>query len=104
MFDRAANKISEFLIVYRLYIRMRIRNVVVEEQIQWVLLYVQEGLIDIEKKNVIENLENRNLSYATMREFLSDLEEEFGRDNNEIIKIAKLKIVEQENKTTEEFV
>lgn len=39
-----------------------------------------------------------------MREFLSDLEEEFGRDNNEIIKIAKLKIVEQENKTTEEFV
>lgn len=104
MFDRAANKISEFLIVYRLYIRMRIRNVVVEEQIQWVLLYVQEGLIDIEKKNVIENLENRNLSYATMREFLSDLEEEFGGDNNEIIKIAKLKIVEQENKTTEEFV
>lgn len=104
MFDRAANKISEFLIVYRLYIRMRIRNVVVEEQIQQVLLYVQEGLIDIEKKNVIENLENRNLSYATMREFLSDLEEEFGGDNNEIIKIAKLKIVEQENKTTEEFV
>lgn len=104
MFDRAANKISGFFIVYRLYIRMRIRNVVVEEQIQWVLLYVQEGLIDIEKKNVIENLENRNLSYATMREFLSDLEEEFGGDNNEIIKIAKLKIVEQENKTTEEFV
>ena len=51
-------------------------------------------MIDIEKKNVIENLENRNLSYATMREFLSDLEEEFGGDNNEIIKIAKLKIVE----------
>jgi len=39
-----------------------------------------------------------------MGEFLSDLEEEFGGDNDETIKIAKLKIVEQENKTTEEFV
>jgi len=31
MSDRVANKISGFLIVYRLYIRMRMRGIVVEE-------------------------------------------------------------------------
>jgi len=31
MFDRVANKISGFLIVCRLYIRMRMRDIVVEK-------------------------------------------------------------------------
>lgn len=39
-FNGAANKILGFLIVYRLYIRVRMRDVAVEEQIQWVFSYV----------------------------------------------------------------
>ena len=31
MFDRAANKVSGFLIVYKLYIRMRMREIPVEK-------------------------------------------------------------------------
>ena len=31
MFNRKAEKISDFLIAYKLYIRMRMRDVVVEE-------------------------------------------------------------------------
>jgi len=31
-FNRETSKVSEFLILYRLYIRMRIRKVLVEEQ------------------------------------------------------------------------
>ena len=30
-FDRVANKISEFLTTYKLYIRMRMRDIIVEE-------------------------------------------------------------------------
>ena len=55
------------------------------------LSYVQEGL------------ESRNLSYVTVRKFLSDLKEEFDRGDNETIKVAELKKMEQGSKTMEEF-
>ncbi len=75
----------------RLLIRMRIRYNLVEEQVQQILSYVQGGL------------ESRNLSYVTVRKFLSDLKEEFDRGDNETMKVAELKKVEQESKTIEEF-
>jgi len=52
----------------------------------------------------MENLESKILSYVTVREFLSDLKEEFGRGNNKMIKVAELKKVEQRSRTTEKFV
>jgi len=40
VFDRAPEKISEFVMVYMLYLRIRMRGVAVEEQIQWILSYM----------------------------------------------------------------
>jgi len=80
---------------YRLYIRIRIKNVIVEEQIQWVSSYVQKVSVDIWKENIIENLESRNLSYVVVGEFLSDLKEKLGGGDNKIIKVVELKKVEQ---------
>jgi len=51
-----------------------------------------------------EDLETRVLEYITVGEFLADLKKEFGGENNKIIKVAELKTIEQESKTTEEFV
>jgi len=59
-----------------------------------VLSYVQERSADIWEKNIIQNLESENLSYATVEEFLADSKKEFGRGDNEIIKVAELKKVE----------
>jgi len=50
----------------------------------------------------MENLESR--SYAIVGEFLSDLKEEFVERDNEMMKVAELRKVEQESKTIEEFV
>jgi len=52
----------------------------------------------------MEDLESKILSYVTVREFLSDLKEEFGRGNNKMIKVAKLKKVEQRSRTIDKFV
>ena len=54
--------------------------------------------MDIWKENVIEDLESGSLSYIIVGEFLSDLKEEFGREDHEKIK------VEQESKIIEKFV
>ena len=40
MFDGILSKVSGFVIACKLYIKMKMREAVVEEQIQWVLLYV----------------------------------------------------------------
>ena len=47
IFDEVANKVSGFLIACRLYIRMKMRNVTVKEQIQWDLLYIQRRSVDM---------------------------------------------------------
>ena len=39
VFDGTLSKVSGFVTVYRLHIRMKMRGTVVEEQIQWVLSY-----------------------------------------------------------------
>jgi len=46
-FNRNTSKVLEFIIVYKLYIRIKIRDDFVEKQIQWVLLYIQKGLADV---------------------------------------------------------
>ena len=52
----------------------------------------------------MEDLESKILSYVTVREFLSDLKEEFSRGNNKMMKVAELKKVEQRSRTIEKFV
>ena len=54
MLNGTIEKISWFLIVYKLYIRMRMRETILEEQIQWILSYIQEGSANIWKENVLD--------------------------------------------------
>ena len=40
IFDGTLSKVSEFVTACKLYIKMKMREAAIEEQIQWVLLYV----------------------------------------------------------------
>ena len=66
----------------------------VKEQIQWILLYVQEGSADIWKENILEDLEGGLLEYKTVGEFLTDIKKEFRGGDKKSVKVAKLKKVE----------
>ena len=83
---------------------MKMREAAVEEQIQWVLSYVQERSADIWKENTLEDIEGGLLEQKTVREFLIDLKKEFRERDEESVKVAKLKKVEQRSKIMEEFV
>ena len=63
------------------------------------LSYVQGGLANIWKENILEDLEIGEQEYIIVREFLTDLKKEFDRENNKIIKVEELKKVEQKNRT-----
>ena len=90
--------------VYKLYIRMKMRRAIVEEQIQWILSYMQGRSADIWKENILENLEEGLLEYKIVGEFLTDIKKEFGGEDKEGVKVAELKRLEQGSKTMEEFV
>ena len=47
IFNGEAGKVGEFVIACRLYLRMKMKETTVEEQVQWVFSYVQGGSADI---------------------------------------------------------
>ena len=56
------------------------------------------------KENILEDLERELLDYETVGEFLANIRKKFGGGDEELVKVAELKRVEQEGKTIEEFV
>ena len=58
------------------------------------LLYIQEELTDIWKKNVIENLKNESLEFLIVGEFLADLKQKFENRDDKLVKVVELKKVE----------
>ena len=103
IFNGEAGKVGGFIMACRLFVRMKLRGSTVEEQIQWVLLYVQGGLADVWKENVIEELEAEEAEYKLVEEFLTSLRKEFGRGEEESMKVVELRKMEQGGRTMEEF-
>ena len=104
IFDGTTTRVAGFITVCKLYIRMRMREEIVEGQIQWILLYVQEGTADVWKENVIEELEAGEIEYETAEKFLMNLKKEFSRGEEKSVKAAELRKLEQGGRTMKEFV
>ena len=80
------------------------REATVEEQVFWVLSHMQGGSADVWKENVLEELESGEREYETAEEFLTTLKKEFGGGEEESVKVAELRKLEQGGKRMEEFV
>ena len=104
IFNGEAGRVGGFITACRLYIKMKLRGNMVEEQIQWVLTYVQGGSTDVWKENVMEELEAGEVEYESAEEFFTILKREFGTGEEESMKAAELRKIEQGGRTMEEFV
>jgi len=104
IFNGEAGKVEGFITACRLFLRMKMRENSVEEQVQWVLSYVQGESADVWKENVIEKLESEKVEYESAEEFLTSLKKEFGGGEEESMKAVELRKLEQGGRTMEEFV
>ena len=104
IFNREAGRVGGFIMACRLYIKMKLRGNTVEEQVQWVLTYVQGGSVDVWKENIMEELELGEVEYESVEELLICLKKEFGGGEEESVKAAELRKLEQGGKTMEEFI
>ena len=104
IFNGEAGRVEGFITACRLYIKMKLRGNTVEEQVQWVLTYVQGGSMDVWKENMMDELESGEAEYESVEEFLTCLRKEFGGGEEELVKVAELRKMEQGRKTIEEFV
>ena len=59
------------------------------------VIIIQGGSADVLwKENIMEDLEAGNVEYELVGKFLTDLKTEFGRGDDEAVKVAELKKVE----------
>ena len=98
-FDRTSSKVSGFVAACKLYIKIKMREVAVEKQIQWVLSYVQGESVDIWKENILKYLEEGKLEYESVGKFLAAIKKEFREEEEELVKVAELKRLEQGERT-----
>ena len=103
IFNGEAAKVGGFVTVCRLFLKMKLRGATVEEQMQWILSYMQGGSADVWKENVMEELESEEIEYESAEEFLTSLRKKFGGGEKESVKVAELRKLEQGGRTMEEF-
>ena len=87
VFDEISSKVSGFVMACKLYLKIKIREAAVEEQIQQILSYVQGGPADIWKENVLEDLEAGKMEYELAGKFLVEIKKEFGGGDEESLKV-----------------
>ena len=104
IFNREAGRVGGFISACKIYIKNKLRGETVEGQVQWALSYVQGGSVDVWKENLMEELESGEMEYESIKEFFTSLKKEFRGGEEELVKAAELRKLEQEGRMMEEFV
>jgi len=104
LFDGEREKVVGFINACRLYISMRMKGSKEEEKILWVLMYVQGGVAEVWKENMLEERRQGVSGVETVEELFTKMREEFGEFDEESRKIDKLRLLEQGGQTCDEYV
>ena len=94
-FDGARETVVGFVNTCRLYTEARLGRVDEKEKISWVLFYIQGGVVEIWKDNVLEEISKGTLEVDMMEELFEKIREEFGEFDKESRKADELRLLVQ---------
>jgi len=104
VFSGKIEEMSMFVNMACLYIRMKMMEEVAATQVAWVLSYVQGGIAEAWKDNLLDELAKRELEVESAEQLFTKIRNDFGETSEEERKIEQLRTIEQGGRTCDEYV
>ena len=104
VFGGKIEKVSTFINITRLYLRIKMTDEAATTQVAWVLSYMQEGVAEAWKDNLLDKLAKGESEMDTMEKLFTKIRNDFGKTLEEERKIEQLQTIEQEERTYDEYV
>jgi len=97
-------EISTFINATYLYLRIKMNRKAAMIQIAWVLSYVQRGVTEAWKDNLLDKLAKRELKVETTEELFMKIRNKFGEITEKKRKIEQLRTIKQGERSCNEYV
>ena len=103
-FSGERGQVVGFINACRLFIQIKMGQVGSRSRISWVLSYVQGGVAEIWKDNVLDKITKGISAVNTEEELFTKIQQEFGEFDKESQKVDELRVLEQRGRTVDEYV
>jgi len=97
-------EVSAFINAARIYIRMKMTEEAATTQVAWVLSYVQRGVAEAWKDNLMDELAKGESEVETVEQLFSKIRNDFGETSEEERKIEQLRTIEQGGRMCDKYV
>jgi len=97
-------EVSAFINMACLYIRMKITDEAAITQVAWILSYVQGGVAEAWKDNLLDELAKGESEVDTVEKLFTKIRNDFGETSEEERKIEQLRMIEQAERTCDKYV
>jgi len=103
VFSGRMEEVSAFINAARLYIRMKMTEEAAATQVAWVLSYVQGGIAEAWKDNLLDELAKGESEVESAEQLFAKIRDDFGETSEEERKIEQLRTIEQGGRTCDEY-
>ena len=83
---------------------MKITEEIAMTQVAWVLSYVQRGIAEAWKDNLLDELAKRESEVESVEQLFTKIRNDFGKTSEEERKIEQLRTIEQGGRTCNEYI
>jgi len=104
VFSGKMEEVSTFVNAARLYIRMKMIEKVGATQAAWVLSYVQGGIAEAWKDNLLDKLAKGESEVESAEQLFAKIKNNFGETLEEKRKIEQLRTIEQGGRICDKYV
>ena len=104
VFSGRMEEVSAFVNAAHLYIRMKMTEEAAATQVAWVLSYVQGGIAEAWKDNLLDELAKGELEVESVEQLFTKIRNDFGETLEEERKIEQLRTIEQGGRTCDKYV
>jgi len=103
VFSRRIEEVSAFVNGACLYIRIKMTEKAAATQVAWVLSYVQGGIAEAWKDNLLDELAKGELEVESVEQLFTKIRNDFGETLEEERKIEQLRTIEQGGRTCDKY-